>query len=101
MTTSTLHRSVARQTGESLSTVRAIGFQPLEDLPLDDEPTHLALDCPCCGAQVPLTEHGLANLPEFAECYRCDAAYGYEYSEVYKYDPDASACPDEIYLAVA
>src|SRR5262245_29108179 len=47
-----LERAVARSTGESLATVRRLGFSPLTTGPEsepDPEDLRLALDCPFCG----------------------------------------------------
>lgn len=90
MTRSMLNRAVARRTRESLATIAILGFGPLvEDLPdRDAAPRHLGLDCPGCGQPIHLTDAGIASLPAEADCPRCDAAYPYEYAEVYQTDPE-------------
>src|SRR5689334_20704578 len=94
MTNCELNRCVARATGESPDTIRARGFSLLsEPLPEPDHGESLCLDCPACGAQVLLSKHGVLGLPELAECTRCDAAYPYEYDELYT--------PDESHLELA
>src|SRR5579871_1272435 len=87
MTQSELDQAVVQRTGESRATIRDHGFSllsPLNDME-DLSETYL-LDCPGCGATVLLTDEGLASLPELAECNRCDAAFPYEYAEIYSRD---------------
>ena len=82
MTQSELCRAVSNVTGESCRTIRARGFSLVElDEHVTEEPQELALECPGCGAEVPLA--GRYNeLPELAECARCDAAYPFAISEL-------------------
>jgi hypothetical protein len=68
-----LDRAVARATGESLRTVRALGFFVLPDGPPATAPDDLALgaECPRCGRAVP--HPGWAGgAPALAECADCD-----------------------------
>lgn len=87
MTQLQLDRAVASRTGESLDTVRALGFNLLpepDDGDFDSvQDDGYCLDCPGCGAAVVLTHGPLETLPEFAECYRCDCVYPYAPHEVY------------------
>ena len=83
MNRSALERAVARATGESRRTIRRYGFSlASDDFPSTMAPAHLGLDCPGCGAGLPL-HHTRPELPEFAECPNCDAVYPYEPEEVY------------------
>jgi hypothetical protein len=81
-----LDRAVARRTGESLATIRRLGFGPLvagPDAPdLEPEDLQLALDCPFCGHPVALAS-GPGGPPPLAGCDRCDVEFGYDPSEVY------------------
>jgi hypothetical protein len=81
MTPSELDRAVARATGESRHTIQAQGFSLLAPLPADDPQYCLA--CPGCGGDVVLTRGDELELPELAECGRCDVAYPYEHAEIY------------------
>ena len=88
MTQAQLDRSVARRTGESLATIRHLGFHaqggPPEDL--EPEDLHLAVDCPFCGKSTPLPS-SLGGLPPLAECDRCDVDFDYAPAEVYAAGP--------------
>jgi hypothetical protein len=68
-----LDRAVARATGESLRTVRALGFSVLPDGPSATAPDDISLsvECPRCGRAVP--HPGWAGgTPALAECVGCD-----------------------------
>ena len=83
MTQAQLDRSVARRTGESLRTVRNLGFQ-LQAGPAPDprpEDSHLAVACPRCGAPRPLPcdRRGPAAM---GECVPCDLLFDYRPSDV-------------------
>jgi hypothetical protein len=84
MTQQQLDRAVARSTGESLHTVRRLGFSPLPDDILAEDEGDLALfvDCPFCGRRAGLESSGSA-LPALAECGRCDIYFDYTPAEVY------------------
>jgi hypothetical protein len=101
MTQFELDHALALATGESPGTIRNRGFSLLTpDQPEIDEEQRLYLDCPGCGSQVRLAEHGLLSLPELAECSRCDVAYPYQYEELYTPE-DCPTPPAECALAVA
>jgi hypothetical protein len=75
--------AVAGATGESLRTVRSLGFGLLprrEEAPLD---LALAVDCPFCGR--PAAYPGLASggEPALAECARCDVYFDFDPADVY------------------
>lgn len=84
MTTS-LIAAVAQSTGESRATIRQRGFSPLRvSAHQQFSPTSLAvgLICPGCGNELPLLQRPGDELPEFAECCRCDAFYPYDDEEL-------------------
>jgi hypothetical protein len=89
MTQAQLDRTVARRTGDSLRTVRRVGFRarsgPSHDL--EPEDLHLAVDCPFCGAgsRLPALPTGLA------ECDRCDVESDHDPEDVYASGPAVSA----------
>ena len=87
MTRRQLEHAVAGATGESLRTVRGLGFGVLEfghDGP-DSEVTTLVLDCPFCGRVIPYPGLAGDGSPAMAECDPCDVYF--------------DAIPDELYLA--
>ena len=84
-------RAVARATGESVTTIRSLGFSVLAvDIPLANVANVancLYLSCPGCGRDVPLSSEE-DTLPEMAECAHCDIAYPYDDEEVFLPDDD-------------
>ncbi len=88
MTQAQLDRTVARRTGESLATIRHLGFHAQGGPPADLEPEdlHLAVDCPFCGGSSPLPS-GSGGLPALGECDRCDVFFDYAPAEVYAAGP--------------
>ena len=85
-------RAVARATGESVTTIRSLGFSVLEvDVPVANVANCLCLSCPTCGRDVPLSSEE-DTLPEMAECAHCDIAYPYDDEEVF--------LPDEEFASV-
>jgi hypothetical protein len=78
-----LEAAVAGATGESLRTVRSLGFGLLP--PRDEAPRDLALavDCPFCGH--PAAYPGLVSGGEsaLAECARCDVYFDFGPADVY------------------
>ncbi len=88
VTQSQLESTVARRTGESLATIRHLGFHAQAGPPADLEPEdlHLAVDCPFCGGGTPLSS-GSDGLPVLAECDRCDVFFDYAPAEVYAAGP--------------
>jgi hypothetical protein len=81
MTQLQLDRTVARKTGESLRTIRHLGFgiDAVGPPDLEPEDLHLAVDCPFCGRPCDLPA-GLATL---AECSVCDVDFDYDPDDVY------------------
>ena len=86
MTRHQLERAVAGATGESLRTVRNLGFTVLEIEPAARESeAALILDCPFCGRIIPYPGFASDGSPAMAECDACDVYF--------------DAIPDEVYLA--
>jgi hypothetical protein len=89
MITTSLHATIARVTGDTLATINRLGFshkrrsQP--ELPDRDDPLAV-VDCPCCGGTVVLAWNRTDDLPEFADCRRCETVFPYSESEVYEAD---------------
>ena len=85
MTQAQLVCAVARRTGESIHTVRHLGFGPLAQRPRDLEPEdlRLVLDCPFCGAAVPYPGRARDGSSALAECDHCDVAFDFADDEVY------------------
>jgi hypothetical protein len=81
MTQAQLDHAVARSTGESLRTIRHLGFGIDVGGPPDLEPEdlHLAVDCPSCGRPCPLS----AGPSTSAVCEPCDIDFDYRPDEVY------------------
>lgn len=82
MTQSQLHHAVARSTGESLRTVRRLGFHTAAAAALEPEELRLAVDCPFCGHACVLTASLTASVP-LAECDPCDVVFNLESDDVY------------------
>ena len=91
MTQHELDRAVASATGESLHTVRGLGFSPSRPGgDLEPEDLHLAVDCPFCGRACALAG-GPDGLPAMAECDPCDFYFEYRAAEVYAAGPAVAA----------
>jgi hypothetical protein len=85
MTQRQLVRAVAGATGESVRTIRSLGFGVLASRPARAaEDLDLVLDCPFCGRRVPYPGDGDA----LAECLRCDVYFDVRPGEVYLAGPD-------------
>lgn len=84
MTQAQLDRSVARSTGDSLRTVRGLGFglQVGPALDLEPEDLLLAVDCPRCGGRCPLPRDA-GGPPAMGECGPCDLLFDYRPDGVY------------------
>ena len=66
MTQAQLNHAVARATGETITTIRSMGFKLVPDEidePDDAEEDYLWLDCPFCRSPVLLTDRGAEELP--------------------------------------
>jgi hypothetical protein len=86
MKRSQLHAAVAHATGESLGTIKRIGFCDAADHRHDHSESSDPLkvvDCPCCGGTIVLTWSRFDKLPEFAECRRCETIVDYHPWEIY------------------
>jgi hypothetical protein len=79
MTQPQIDRAVARRTGESLRTVRRLGFGP--EVGLDPEDLALAVACPFCGRACRLAP-GPDGPPAMAECDPCDVYFDYRPGDV-------------------
>lgn len=88
MTQSELDIAVATSTGESLSTVRALGFGPLlsASFALEPEELELRLDCPMCGRAIALPP----DRTQMTTCPRCDVEFEYTDDELYAADAHES-----------
>jgi hypothetical protein len=82
-----LERAVAAALGESLATIRRLGFgRPLMDEltgELDGASIRLALDCPFCGHAVAHPGAARCGSAAMAECDRCDVYFGFDETEIY------------------
>ena len=89
MTASLLHSAVARVTGETLATIQRLGFRlkrrAVSDHLDSDDPVAV-IDCPCCGGTVVVAWNRTDELPEFADCRRCETVFPYSPHEVYESD---------------
>ena len=84
MTQQVLNQAISRSTGETVRTIRRVGFA-LANSPksaLEPEDLCLAIDCPFCGHACHLMADA-QGLPAVAECDPCDVYFGYEPEEVY------------------
>ena len=84
-----LYSALALVTGESLATIERLGFEHKHraepDRPDADDPLAV-VDCPCCGGTVVLAWNRSDDLPEFADCGRCETVFPYSDDEVYETD---------------
>lgn len=81
--------AIAIATGETLRTVERIGFRHTfrarREQRIKDDPVAV-IDCPCCGGTVVLAWKRTVELPEFADCRRCETVFPFTDSEVYETD---------------
>ena len=89
MTQRQLDLAVAGATGESLATIRRLGFVARADAPSDLEPEdlHLAVDCPFCRSPVPYPGLARGGSAALAECDACDVFFDFDPDEVYASGP--------------
>lgn len=94
--------AVARTTGESCSTIRQRGFTRLRVHPQHSQHGSLAIGliCPGCGEPLPLLQQPGDELPELAECLRCDAFYPYDNDELQVLDAIPLPLPEQPLIAV-
>lgn len=85
MTQSQLHHAIAVTTGESICTIRNLGFGLLAQEPHDLEPEDLRLvvDCPFCRQPVPNPGATQTGDSVIAECDLCDVYFDFAPSDVY------------------
>lgn len=82
MTQRQLDRAVVRSTGDSLRTVRRLGFGLTRPAMLEPEDLALAVDCPFCGRPCPLPTGPGGSSPR-AECDPCDVDFDLRPGDVY------------------
>ena len=82
MTQRQLDRAVVRSTGESLRTIRRLGFSSSRPAVLEPEDLTLAVDCPFCGHPGPLSPSRFGP-SLLAECPRCDVEFAVPPEDVY------------------
>ena len=91
MTQLQLDRTVARRTGESLTTVRRLGFhlRVVEPADLPAGELRLVVDCPSCRQPVPYPGYTRDGSPVLAECAdaRCDLLFDFDPALVYAAEP--------------
>lgn len=85
MTQFQLDHAIAVTTGESICTIRNLGFGLLAQEPHDLEPEdlRLVLDCPFCRQPVPYPDATQTGDPALAECDHCDVYFDFAPSDVY------------------
>ena len=85
MTQAQLDRAVTSASGESLRTIRRLGFSLLpdaHDAPLPEE-LGLFSDCPFCGRPLPYPGRTSDGSAAMGECLRCDVYFEVDPREVY------------------
>lgn len=89
MTRALFLSAVAFATCETPKTIERIGFRHKHcrrpDEPTRDDPLAV-IDCPCCGGTVVLAWNRTDDLPDFADCRRCETVFPYSEREVYEID---------------
>jgi hypothetical protein len=85
VTQTQINYAVAASTGDSIHTVRQLGFGLLAHEPHDLEPEDLCLvlDCPFCRQPVPYLGTASSGEQAIAECDRCDVYFDFVPGEVY------------------
>jgi hypothetical protein len=85
MTQAQLDSAVADATGESLPTVRHLGFSVLagDGGDLEPEDLRLVIDCPFCRRPVAYPGHTRGGAPPLGECETCDVDFDFGVEEVY------------------
>jgi hypothetical protein len=72
MTRTQLHRAVASATGDTIRTIRALGFRIVDD-------RELTVECPTCGQTVPHPGFARDGKPAMAECLACDSYFNIDH----------------------
>lgn len=78
--------ALAHVTGESPRWLRHRGFErvsPAELKPTRPREPDLGLICPGCGSELQLGFFSTIEVPEWAECRQCDAAFEYREDELF------------------
>jgi hypothetical protein len=68
MTRTQLHRAVAMATGDTIRTIRSLGFRIVHD-------PENTIECPTCGQVVPHPGFARDGKPVMAECLGCDSYF--------------------------
>src|SRR5437868_15288524 len=86
---SSLHSAISHITGDSVATIKRLGFRLNRrshvETPVADDPLAV-VDCPCCGGTVVVAWNRKDPLDEFADCRRCETVFPYSSDEVYEQD---------------
>jgi hypothetical protein len=72
MTRAQLHRAIATATGDSLRTIRSLGFRIVDD-------PEQTVECPNCGRTVPHPGFARDGKPAMAECLTCDSYFNIDH----------------------
>ena len=88
MRASQLVQAVARSTGDSLRTVRRLGFG--SPIALDPEDVALVVDCPFCRKPCPVPTMRRGETP-MGECDPCDVYFDFDPAEIYTIPAQAEA----------
>jgi hypothetical protein len=82
-----LHRAVARQTGDLPGLIARRGFSLTElTPPVPDPEPSLAVHCPGCQRRLPVSADDVDDNPEaefWTDCPRCDAAFPFHPDELF------------------
>ena len=68
MTRTQLHRAVASATGDTLRTIRSLGFRLVHD-------PEKTIECPTCRQDVPHPGFARDGTPALGECLACDSYF--------------------------
>lgn len=83
MTRIEIESAVVAATGESLATVRRLGFGLVARDPGEPEDLRLVVDCPFCRRVVEYPGLAANGSPALAECLVCDVYFDFPAEEVY------------------
>jgi hypothetical protein len=85
MTQAQLEDAVACATGESITTIRSLGFslEPHEGDDTEPEILGLAVICPCCHEPVPYAGLTRDGSPTLGECLACDIFFDVAIGQIF------------------